>query len=194
MFVTTDVLLAVMLSNWWCHYKRGHCAKWSGGVAWWIFSHCVITITALYGPIPRIHDDVMKCKHFPVPGEFHVQRPVTRSFDVFFDLRLNILHYTNLWQQCSRMCTFSLQKVALWRIGLLHWRNYANVYSIWGTSLPGLRQVCSANQDNLHMCFRFDAGCPCCVWCHALVSGCRSIFSKFISNDLVCKFDKVGNI
>ena len=25
----------------------------------------------------------------PVPGEFQAQRPVTRSFDVFFDLRLN---------------------------------------------------------------------------------------------------------
>ena len=25
----------------------------------------------------------------PVPGEFHAQSPVTRSFDVFFDLRLN---------------------------------------------------------------------------------------------------------
>ena len=25
----------------------------------------------------------------PVPGEFHAQRPVTRSFDVFFDMRLN---------------------------------------------------------------------------------------------------------
>ena len=24
----------------------------------------------------------------PVPGEFPLQRPVTRSFDVFFDLRL----------------------------------------------------------------------------------------------------------
>ena len=25
----------------------------------------------------------------PVPGEFPAQKPVTRSFDVFFDLRLN---------------------------------------------------------------------------------------------------------
>ena len=25
----------------------------------------------------------------PVPGEFPAQRPVTRSFDLFFDLRLN---------------------------------------------------------------------------------------------------------
>ena len=42
------------------------------------------------------HDDVIKWKHFPrywpfvgnspVPGEFPAQRPVTRSFDVFFDL------------------------------------------------------------------------------------------------------------
>ena len=35
------------------------------------------------------HDDVIKWKHFPVTGEFPSQRPVTRSFDVFFDLRLN---------------------------------------------------------------------------------------------------------
>ena len=46
------------------------------------------------------HDDVIKWKHFPrywpfyagnsqVTGEFSGQRPVTRSFDVFFDLRLN---------------------------------------------------------------------------------------------------------
>ena len=44
------------------------------------------------------HDDVIKWKHFPrywpfgnspVPGEFPAQRPVTRSFRVFFDLRLN---------------------------------------------------------------------------------------------------------
>ena len=27
--------------------------------------------------------------NIPVPGEFTAQRPVTRSFDVFFDLRLN---------------------------------------------------------------------------------------------------------
>ena len=48
----------------------------------------------------RQHDDVIKWKHLPhywpffagnspVTGEFPAQRPVTRSFDVFFDLRLN---------------------------------------------------------------------------------------------------------
>ena len=48
-----------------------------------------------------IHDDVIKWKkksallashlrgEFTGPGEFPAQRPVTRRFDVFFDLRLN---------------------------------------------------------------------------------------------------------
>ena len=39
------------------------------------------------------HDYVIKWKHFHVTGrlcwEFPSQRPVTQSFDVFFDLRLN---------------------------------------------------------------------------------------------------------
>ena len=48
-------------------------------------------LALLYG---NCHDDVIKWKHFsrywpPVPGEFPEQRPVTRSFDVFFDLRPN---------------------------------------------------------------------------------------------------------
>ena len=47
----------------------------------------------------RPHDDVIKWKHFPRywpfvrgihrSGEFPAQRPVTRSFGVFFDLHLN---------------------------------------------------------------------------------------------------------
>ena len=69
------------------------------------------------------HDDFIKWKHFLVtgplcgeftgPGEFPTQRPVTRSFDVFFDLRLNkrlskqpwgwwfeTLSWS-LWRQCN---------------------------------------------------------------------------------------------
>ena len=50
-------------------------------------------------PHHEYHDDIIKWKHFPrywpfarnspVPGEFPAQRPVTRSFDIFFDLLLN---------------------------------------------------------------------------------------------------------
>ena len=72
------------------------------------------TVSFLYNPHKRhpiacplgqamgclLHDDVIKWKHVPhywpfsagnspVTGEFPPQRPVTRSFDVFFDLRPN---------------------------------------------------------------------------------------------------------
>ena len=50
--------------------------------------------------VEEVHDDVIKWKHFPrywpfvrgihrSPGEFPSQRPVTRSFDICFDLSLN---------------------------------------------------------------------------------------------------------
>ena len=53
------------------------------------------------GASPWFHDDVIKWKHFPrywpfvrekslVTDEFPVQRPVSRSFDIFFDLRLEL--------------------------------------------------------------------------------------------------------
>ena len=46
----------------------------------------------------------------PVPGKFPSQRPVTRSFDVFFDLRLN----KRLSKQ-SRGWWFETQSRSLWR-------------------------------------------------------------------------------
>ena len=47
-------------------------------MTWW--RHKMETFSALL---------VICAGNSPVPGEFPAQRPVTRSFDVFFDLRLN---------------------------------------------------------------------------------------------------------
>ena len=44
-------------------------------------------MTSSNGSIFRVTGHL--CGNSPVPGEFPTQRPVTRSFDVFFDLRLN---------------------------------------------------------------------------------------------------------
>ena len=44
-------------------------------------------IASLNGNIFRVTGPL--CGNSPVTGEFPSQRPVTRSFDVFFDLRLN---------------------------------------------------------------------------------------------------------
>ena len=62
---------------------------------------CTIAIIWYYFADFPVHDDVIKWKHFsrywpfnceghsPITGEFPSQRPVTWSFDVLFDLRLN---------------------------------------------------------------------------------------------------------
>ena len=44
-------------------------------------------ITSSNGNIFRVTGPL--CGEFTGPGEFPAQRPVTRSFNVFFDLRLN---------------------------------------------------------------------------------------------------------
>ena len=46
----------------------------------------------------------------PVPGEFPTQRPVTRSFDVFFDLRVNKRLSKQSWG-----CWFGKPANSLWR-------------------------------------------------------------------------------
>ena len=63
-----------------------------------IFIHCS-KIWLIHSSYIVVHDDVIKWNHYPlltlcagnssVTGEFPAQRPVTRSFNVFFDLRLN---------------------------------------------------------------------------------------------------------
>ena len=62
----------------------------------------------------QCHDDVIKWKHFPrfwpVTGEFHTQRPVTRGFNVFFDLRLN-----NRFRAQSWGWWFETPSSSLWR-------------------------------------------------------------------------------
>ena len=53
-------------------------AVYTDGFAWW--RHQMGTVSVLLA---------ICAGNSPVPGEFPAQRPVTRNFDVFFDLRLN---------------------------------------------------------------------------------------------------------
>ena len=47
---------------------------------------CAYMMTSSNGNIFRVTDPL---REFTGPGEFPAQRPVTRNFDVLFDLRLN---------------------------------------------------------------------------------------------------------
>ena len=56
------------------------------------------------------------CGNSPVPGEFPAQRPVTRSFDVFFDLRLHKRLSKQSWGWW-----FEAPSRPLWRHSNVHW-------------------------------------------------------------------------
>ena len=80
------------------------------GAPWW--RHQMETFSALLA---------LCAGNSPVPGEFPSQRPVTRSFDVFFDLRLN----KHLSKQ-SRGWSFETPSCSLWC--------HRNDTAIWGNS------------------------------------------------------------
>ena len=84
---------------------------------WW-WRHRVVTFSVLLA---------LCAGNSPVNGEFPLQRPVTRSFDIFFDLRLNKrlskrswgwwfeMPSCLLWCHCNVMWKFMLLAATLWR-------------------------------------------------------------------------------
>ena len=87
---------------------------WGNPASWW--RHQMETFSAL----------LALCEgNSPVTGEFPTQRPVTRSFDVFFDLRLNKrlskqswgwrfeTPSRSLWRNCNDYCQLDIESVWL---------------------------------------------------------------------------------
>ena len=77
----------------------------------------------------------------PVPGEFPTQRPVTRSFDVYFDLRPN-KGLSKQW----RGWWFEMQSCSLWR----HFN--AMTYFNMATEIS-LRVSMEKSREHLHGCW-----------------------------------------
>ena len=71
-FISTTALGLRRCSLWHLIRLKDDCLPW--------WRHQMKTFSALLA---------IRAGNSPVPGEFPTQRPVTRSFDVFFDLRLN---------------------------------------------------------------------------------------------------------
>ena len=91
-------------------------------VAWWLsvpwWHHQMETFSALLA---------ICAGNSPVTGEFHAQRPVTRSFDVFFDLRPNKRLSKQWWGWWFEMVSSPLWRHCnvpspWWRKSLLHRR------------------------------------------------------------------------
>ena len=111
-------------------------------------------VTSSNGNIFRLTGHL--CGNSPVPGEFPAQRPVTRSFDVFFDLRLNKWLSKQSWGWWSETLSYPLWRHrnvidcnwlsgVIW-IGRLRWCNY---------SLPRIL----VNMRSMHFGYR-RLGCP----------------------------------
>ena len=73
--------------------------SWRLGSSWW--RHQMKTFSASLA---------ICAGNSPVPGEFPTQRPVTRSYDVFFELRLNKRLSKQWW-----VCWFETPSCPLWR-------------------------------------------------------------------------------
>ena len=79
----------------------------------------------------------------PIPGEFPAQRPVTRSFDVFFDLRLN----KRLSKQSWGCWWFETLSRPLWR----HTKECGGGISVYG--LQREKQQCTSSAQNMR-CYK----------------------------------------
>ena len=102
----------------------------------------------------------------PVPGEFPSQRPVTRSFDVFFDLRLDKRLSKQPWGWW-----FETTSHPLWRHRNDQWRT-CNMLLKWVLSLTRIKSDLG-NAYHLSLIVGFDHGLPCRVM---MTSSSASIF------------------
>ena len=124
--------------------------------------NCSHMMTSSNGNIFRVTGPL--CGEFTGPGEFPTQRPVTRSFDVFFDLRLNKrlskqpwgwwfeTPSWSFWRQCN-------ENRHTWNF--LSWCEWNNdiLISIWNQPLEYGLAV--SNNQLLH-----DNGSLCCHMPH----------------------------
>ena len=113
-------------------------------------------------------DDVIKWKHFPrnrpfVRGIHPAQRPVTRSFAIFFDLRLNKRLNKQSWgwwfQTLSRplrrhrnvmICIFDNHPKGLLKVGLIPLHSTCSKSSTTANSIPLENSVQNIRRYNLH--------------------------------------------
>ena len=113
------------------------------------------------------HDDVIKWKlfHFtglcagnsPVTGQFPAQRPVTRGFDVFCDLRLNKRLSKQSWGWWCEITTRSLWRHCNAQCELGPFRTFYHISpsSVYGTLL---KENLARNRGTS----RIDICIPCC--------------------------------
>ena len=80
-----------LFSEWRPSFQEWTPQLWDSGLLIWPFLLICLWNTSWWRHQMETFSALLAicAENSPVPGEFPAQRPVTRSFDVFFDLRLN---------------------------------------------------------------------------------------------------------
>ena len=120
-------------------------------------AHCNLFLSRWHHQMETFSALLVLCAgNSPVSGEFPAQRPMTRSFDVFFDLRLN--------KRLSKQCWgwwFETPSRALWRqSNVIKW---CNITRYWIQHENDRRSPCTifwnSKQNTIHLphaiCTRF---------------------------------------
>ena len=114
---------------------------------------CVITthqhgcmMTSSIGNIFRVTGPL--CGEFTGPGEFTTQRPVTRSFDVFFDRRLNKRLSKHSWGWWFETLSWSLRR---------HHNAASRGYRVLSTAIHGQKYLTKFTLTFMQKSFNFNA-------------------------------------
>ena len=127
------------------------------GSQWSCQFHCAM-MTSSNGNIFRVTGPL--CGEFTGPGDFPTQRPVTRSFDVFFDLRLNKRLSKQPWGWW-----FETPSWSLWRH--CNGPRVLQLMSFRINQFPfnsSLQKNSSCIQDNTRHCGSLSCRLMQCVW------------------------------
>ena len=106
------------------HFIHAYCMPWLSHRSKGFKNNTTVTLLERQETIADVwvlwvlRMSTMMTGNSPVTGEFPAPRPVTRGFDVFFDLRLNKRLSKQWWG-----CWFETPSHALWRHGNDHWTN-----------------------------------------------------------------------
>ena len=90
------------------------------------YKNCIFTVMMTSSNGNIFHVTGHLCGEFTGPGEFPAQRPVTRSFDVFFDLCLNKRLSKQSWGWW-----FETQSGSLWRQCNGHHNEHQGISNHW---------------------------------------------------------------
>ena len=128
------------------------------------------------------------CGDFTGPGEFPTQRPVTRSFDVFFDLRLNKRLSKQPWGWWLwRHCNDGIECV-VWKSPCVSQGRILTVSrNDWKLKNICWKQLNSERFKDIHMFYQHECICIPVLICHTFLSDLdsRDDCHQWLGSDII---------